>query len=113
MKKAKPKDIFSYLYRSLTAAAVPRLIALSVVVFGLIHIGRMRITQSNVQMVDLDELIGDDEEGNIFFVESDDALTEFHPRLLCAFESAAMHNPDKRVSKGLRHVLCKMNVVGD
>ena len=97
MKKAKPKDIFSLLYRSLTAAAVPRLIALSVVVFGLIHIGRMRITQSNVQMVDLDELIGDDEEGNIFFVESDDALTEFHPRLLCAFESAAMHNPDKRV----------------
>ena len=98
MKKAKPKDIVSLLYRSLTAAAVPRVIALGVVVFCLIQIGRVRIMQSYVQMVDLDELIGDDEEGNIFFVESDDALTEFHPRLLCAFESAAMHNPDKRVS---------------
>ena len=73
----------------------------------------MRITQSNVQMVDLDELIGDDDEGNIFFVESDDALTEFHPRLLCAFESAAMHNPDKRVSTGLRNVECKTDVAGN
>ena len=53
-----------------------------------------------VQMVDLDELIGeadDNANDNIFFVESDDAIEEFHPRLLCAFESAAMHNPNKRV----------------
>ena len=36
-------------------------------------------------------------EDNIFFIEADDNLTEFHPRLLCAFESAALHNPDKLV----------------
>ena len=52
-----------------------------------------------LQMVDLDELIGAaDDNGNIFFVESNNAINEFHPRLLCAFESAAMHNPNKRVS---------------
>ena len=60
----------------------------------------MAIQTNYVQMVDLDELIGgDDEGGNIFFIESDDAIREFHPRLLCAFESAAMHNPNKRVGE--------------
>ena len=60
-----------------------------------------------VQMVDLDELIGAGDEGNIFFIESDHAVTQFHPRLLCAFESAAMHNPNKRVGENL---LCNYTV---
>ena len=51
----------------------------------------------DVQVVDLEALIGTDED-NIFFVESNNAPAKFHPRLLCAFESAAMHNPNKRVS---------------
>ena len=59
----------------------------------------MKVETSYVQMVDLDELIGGADEGdNIFFIESNDAITGFQPRLLCAFESAAMHNPNKRVS---------------
>ena len=46
--------------------------------------------------VNLEEKIGNSQD-NIFFIESNDNLTEFHPRLLCAFESAAIHNPNKIV----------------
>ena len=46
--------------------------------------------------IDLEEKIGNSQD-NIFFIESNVNLTEFHPRLLCAFESAAIHNPDKKV----------------
>ena len=45
--------------------------------------------------VNLEVKIGNSQD-NIFFIESNDNLTEFHPRLLCAFESAAIHNPDKK-----------------
>jgi hypothetical protein len=51
-----------------------------------------------VDVLDLDVKIGEHED-NIFFVETNSKITQFHPRLLCAFESAAMHNPDKRVSE--------------
>ena len=56
--------------------------------------GRMKTTR--IERVDLEKVIGSDE-NNIFFIESSVKITELHPRLLCAFESAAMHNPDKRV----------------
>ena len=52
--------------------------------------------------VNLEEKIGNSQY-NIFFIESNDNLTEFHPRLLCAFESAAIHNPDKKVHIMLLH----------
>jgi len=51
--------------------------------------------QSNYR-VNLEEKIGNSQD-NIFFIESNDNLTEFHPRLLCAFESAAIHNPNKTI----------------
>ena len=47
-------------------------------------------------MINIAEMIGIGQ-NNIFFIEADDSLTEFHPRLLCAFESAALHNPDQLV----------------
>ena len=47
-------------------------------------------------MINIGKRIGMGED-NIFFIEADDNLSEFHPRLLCAFESAALHNPDKLV----------------
>ena len=34
---------------------------------------------------------------NIFFVESNEDLTEFSGRTLCAFEAAAIHNPNSQV----------------
>ena len=56
--------------------------------------GRMKT--SHIEHADLEKVIGNNE-NNIFFIESNVNITELHPRLLCAFESAAMHNPDKRV----------------
>ena len=44
----------------------------------------------------MDDEIGS-QENNIFFIETNNNLTELHPRLLCAFESAAMHNLDRKV----------------
>ena len=38
-----------------------------------------------------------DSEDNIFFIETNERLSEFHARVLCAFESAAVHNPLKKV----------------
>ena len=43
-------------------------------------------------------------ENNIFFLESNFDLEQFHPRLLCAFESAAVHNPRHTV-----HVILHRN----
>ena len=37
------------------------------------------------------------QENNIFFIETNNKKTEFHPKLLCAFESAAMHNSKRKV----------------
>ena len=51
---------------------------------------------NNIEVVDLENVIGDNE-NNIFFIESNNNLTKFHPRLLCAFESAAIHNPEEMV----------------
>ena len=51
---------------------------------------------NNIEVVDLENVIGDNE-NNIFFIESNNNLTKFHPRLLCAFESAALHNPEEMV----------------
>ena len=47
-------------------------------------------------MINIAEMIGMGQK-NIFFIEAEESLTEFHPRLLCAFESAALHNPDHLV----------------
>ena len=52
--------------------------------------------KKNIHEVDLEQKIGNRQD-SIFFIESNDNLTEFRPRLLCAFESAAMQNPDKMV----------------
>ena len=43
-----------------------------------------------------DDVIGS-QENNIFFIETNNKLTEFHPKLLCAFESAALHNFERKV----------------
>ena len=51
---------------------------------------------NEIYEINLEEKIGNGQD-NIFFIESNDDLTLFHPRLLCAFESAAMHNPNKKV----------------
>ena len=51
---------------------------------------------NNIEVVDLENVIGDNE-NNIFFIESNNNLTKFHPRLLCAFESAAIQNPEEMV----------------
>ena len=56
--------------------------------------GRMKTT--HIESADLEKVIGS-KENNIFFIESNDKIAQLHPRLLCAFESAAMHNPDKKV----------------
>ena len=52
--------------------------------------------KKNIHEVNLEQRIGNRQD-SIFFIESNDKLTEFRPRLLCAFESAAMQNPDKMV----------------
>ena len=49
-----------------------------------------------IKTVELEKLIGNDE-NNIFFIETNDNITKLHPRLLCAFESAAAHNPTMKV----------------
>ena len=51
---------------------------------------------NEIYEINLEEKIGNGQD-NIFFIESNDDLTLFHPRLLCAFESAAMHNQNKKV----------------
>ena len=51
---------------------------------------------NHISIVDLENVIGKNE-NNIFFIESNSKLSKFHPRILCAFESAAIHNPDERV----------------
>ena len=48
-------------------------------------------------MINIEKMIGGGQ-NNIFFIEDNDALIEFHPRILCAFESAALHNPNKLVN---------------
>ncbi len=53
-------------------------------------------TDIPVEFLDLNDAIGRSQH-NIFFLETDKEVTHFHPRLLCAFESAAMHNPELRV----------------
>ena len=52
--------------------------------------------QQSIKTVNLDELIGSNE-NNLFFIETNDNISALHPRLLCAFESAAAHNPSLKV----------------
>ena len=49
-----------------------------------------------VDMVKMEKRIITDDSNNIFFIESNNALVKFHPRLFCAFESAAINNPNKK-----------------
>lgn len=48
-----------------------------------------------IEVVDLENIVLS--EDNIFFIETNNRLAEFHARVLCAFESAAIHNPLKKV----------------
>ena len=50
------------------------------------------------------------EENSILFIETNTNLTEFHPKLLCAFESAAMHNIDRKVEITYLHFGHKLHV---
>ena len=50
----------------------------------------------SINTVNLEELIGSNEH-NLFFIETNDNISAIHPRLLCAFESAAAHNPSLKV----------------
>ena len=50
----------------------------------------------SINTVNLEELIGSNEH-NLFFIETNDNISALHPRLLCAFESAAAHNPSLKV----------------
>lgn len=52
--------------------------------------------QQSIKTVNLEELIGSNE-NNLFFIETNDNISAVHPRLLCAFESAAEHNPTFKV----------------
>ena len=60
-------------------------------------------------MINIAEMIGMGQ-NNIFFIEAEESLTEFHPRLLCAFESAALHNPDHLVISNILYFiwLCEL-----
>ena len=52
----------------------------------------------SLQVLTIEPSALDDTGGrNIFFVESNIEKTSFHPKLLCAFESAALQNPDYEV----------------
>ena len=50
----------------------------------------------SIKTVNLEELIGSNE-NNLFFIETNDNISALHPRLLCAFESAAAQNPSLKV----------------
>ncbi len=58
------------------------------------------LTSERPQLIgplDLDAIAAGSSE-NLFFIETNDTLREFHPRLVCAFESAARQNPTQKVS---------------
>ena len=60
------------------------------------------IKENLIDMINIEKRISADDSDNIFFIESNNDLVKFHPRLLCAFESAAIHNPNKLVNIILR-----------
>ena len=60
------------------------------------YIEELKVKTQCIKTVELEKLIGSDQ-SNIFFIETNDAITKLHPRLLCAFESAAAHNPTMKV----------------
>ena len=66
--------------------------------------------QRSIKTVNLEELIGSNE-NNLFFIETNDNISAVHPRLLCAFESAAEHNPTLKVQIHIR-VFLACNSVG-
>ena len=60
------------------------------------YIKELQVMTMGIETLELEKVI-QSEGRNIFFIETNDDITAFHPRLLCAFESAAMHNPTMRV----------------
>ena len=70
------------------------------------YIKELQVMTMGIETVELEKVI-QSEGRNIFFIEilkvkiilieTNNDITAFHPRLLCAFESAAMHNPTMRV----------------
>lgn len=60
------------------------------------YIENLKVKTKCIETLDLERAIGS-KENNIFFIETNEDIAAFHPRLLCAFESAAVHNPDMRV----------------
>ena len=70
-----------------------------------------------IEVVDLENIVLS--EDNIFFIETNNRLAEFHARVLCAFESAAIHNPLKKVwfayrvtAKDLNLIACSRKLIG-
>ena len=60
------------------------------------YIKELEVMTMGIETVELEKVI-QSEGRNIFFIETNNDITAFHPRLLCAFESAAMHNPTMKV----------------
>ena len=60
------------------------------------YIEKLKVKTQRIETVDLQKVIRS-EESNIFFIETNNDIVALHPRLLCAFESAAMHNPRMKV----------------
>ena len=60
------------------------------------YIEELMVKTQGIKTVELEKLIGSNE-NNIFFIETNDDITKLHPRLLCAFESAAAYNPTMKV----------------
>ena len=60
------------------------------------YIEKLKVRTRCVEVANLEEMIGE-KENNIFFIESNNNIATFHPRLLCTFESAALHNPNMNV----------------
>ena len=60
------------------------------------YIEKLKVKTRHIETVDLHEVIKS-EESNIFFIETNNDIAALHPRLLCAFESAALHNPRMKV----------------
>lgn len=60
------------------------------------YIETQKVKTQRIETVDLQKVIKS-EESNIFFIETNNDIDALHPRLLCAFESAAMHNPRMKV----------------
>ena len=71
-------------------------ITFTLLIIILVKLLQLSMKASQIESLDMERVI--DRRGeNIFFIETNELLTEFPARCLCAFESAAVHNPNKKV----------------